>query len=187
MQMFIEKISSKLISNGIILEEDQEIYCFGIECIILKIIHYLSYFAISFLLEMPLQLMIMGFAFMPLRKNVGGYHAKTKLGCYIISCLIVFFSLMFYRYDTSNFLYAGCWIVSMLVIYLMAPCDTANKRMSESEIQYFKRNSRIIILVIGTLVLLGEILHLRGISKLLIIGSTVSAISLIAGKVQRRF
>ena len=84
-----DRILNQLIKLNIIDSEDEEIYRFGLEGIFLKLIHYLSYFLIAALLREWVRFLLFFSAFLLLRKNAGGYHAKTKGGCYVSSCLTV--------------------------------------------------------------------------------------------------
>lgn len=78
-----------LIRNNIILDDDIELYRFGIECFLLKVINFVSYFFIGFLIKMPIETLIIGLVVIPLRRSAGGYHAKTRVGCYAFSCTVL--------------------------------------------------------------------------------------------------
>ena len=81
-----ETFVEKLVSNEIINEKEADLYQFGIECLVLKLIHCISYLCIAACFQMVPQLIVIGCVLIPLRRNAGGYHAKTKMGCYIFSC-----------------------------------------------------------------------------------------------------
>ena len=73
---------SAFLKNNIICETEKDIYQYGIECIYLMIINYLSLFVIAIIMGMFKELLLLSCSFIPLRKNAGGFHAKTKIRCY---------------------------------------------------------------------------------------------------------
>ena len=74
-----ETFVEKLVSNEIINEKEADLYQFGIECLVLKLIHCISYLCIAACFQMVPQLIVIGCVLIPLRRNAGGYHAKTKI------------------------------------------------------------------------------------------------------------
>lgn len=187
MKKIVFWISNSMVSNGTILAEEQELYNFGIECAILKVIHYISYIVIAILFKGVFELMIIACAFLPLRKNAGGYHARTRMGCYIASCLMVFVALLICKYKFSNEVYFICWLVSSSIIFIFAPMDNENKKMCQIEVLQYKKKSRIVILIIASVVLCCWILKYTNISRILICGVAMSAICIIISKFMKQF
>lgn len=186
MKKIIGYISNSMVNDGIILESEQDIYDFGIECLLLKLIHYISYITIAVMMRQVFDLFVMACAFYPLRVNAGGYHAKTRIGCYFVSCLTVFSGLMIYRQHFSDKVYFICWIAASIIIYLNAPLDNEGKIMSRSEVEYYKKKTRVVIIVLG--VLIGGIWELNKdyIGKMLICGIVISAIAIFTEKQRRK-
>ncbi len=182
MEKLVNTVTNSMLGHGIISTEDQDIYKFGIECVILKVIHYISYLTIAMVMKEPFALIIMACTFFPLRKSVGGYHAKTRIGCYIVSCLTVFAGLWFYKQEFSSKVYLICWIISSFTIFIFAPLDNENKRMGELELRYYRKKARIIISLMGALAGIAWACGIENISRMLICGITVSANAIIVGK-----
>jgi accessory gene regulator B len=172
----------RLVQYKLIDAEDIDIYSFGMECMILKFIHIVSYFCIAIVLQMPIELIIIGCALVPLRKSSGGYHAKTRTGCYVFSCGIVFLALVIYRlYLNPIFFFIG-WAISNIVILLLAPLDNENKRLDKDEVLHYRKRSRIVLLLIN---LLCVVLYSAGrydYWSLLIDGMFFASFLLILGK-----
>lgn len=186
MKRIIGYISKSMVKDGIILESEQDIYDFGIECLLLKLIHYISYITIAVILHQVFDLFVMASAFYPIRVNAGGYHAKTRIGCYFVSCLTVFSGLLFYRQNFSNKVYIICWLAASIIIYFNAPIDNEGKIMSRTEVEYYKKKTRVVIMVLG--VIIGGVWGLNKdyISKMLICGIVISAIAIFIEKQRKK-
>ncbi len=182
MKKLVGYISKSMVRDGIILESEQDLYDFGIECLLLKLMHYISYITIAILMQQVFDLFVMACAFIPIRENAGGYHAKTRTGCYAVSCLTVFSGLLFYRQNLSDLVYIIVWLLSSFIIMIYAPIDNDGKRMSPSEIQYYQKKSRIIVVVLGLITGGVWVFYSVYISKMLICGITASAIAIIVEK-----
>lgn len=140
-----DRILSQLIKLNMIDSEDEEIYRFGLEGLSLKLIHYTSYLVIAFLAHEMMRFLIFFAAFLVLRKNAGGYHAKTKAGCYISSCLtvsgiVVCFNLI----DNFEIFLSGANILMILAdlcIFIFAPLGNRNRVLEQEELMVFKKRS----------------------------------------------
>lgn len=71
-----------VILESCISKDDLEIYSFGLECMFLKLLHYISYLIIGIALDSLLSLFVSACILIPLRTKAGGYHANTRIGCY---------------------------------------------------------------------------------------------------------
>lgn len=87
MNYIIRVILECSISESCISEDDLEIYNFGLECMFLKLLHYISYLIIGIALDSLLSLFVSACIFIPLRTKAGGYHANTRIGCYFFHAL----------------------------------------------------------------------------------------------------
>lgn len=147
MKDVINKILMHIISEGYIEKEDWDVYYFGLECMFLKMIHYISYMIIGCLLDSVREIIISAFILIPLRRKSGGYHAKTKMGCYIFSCCMV---VMLCMMNKCRMLFWNDFlgmIVADFVIYIMAPIENENRALSELEKNLFRKQSLLLLLI----------------------------------------
>ena len=153
-----DRILSQLIKLNMIDSEDEEIYRFGLEGLSLKLIHYTSYLVIAFLAHEMMRFLIFFAAFLVLRKNAGGYHAKTKAGCYISSCLtvsgiVVCFNLI----DNFEIFLSGANILMILAdlcIFIFAPVGNRTRVLEQEELMVFKKRSCEFLIFENLLVIL---------------------------------
>lgn len=153
-----DRILGQLIKLNIIDSEDEEIYRFGLEGLFLKIIHYSSYLIIAFILHEVIRFVIFFASFLFLRKSAGGYHAKTKGGCYISSCLTVFCMMICLRVftDWEYSLQIGSVLIMLadVCIFLIAPLGNRNRILDQEEQQIFKRRSYGFLILENFLIIL---------------------------------
>lgn len=177
-----EYIISKLIHYKIIVEEDSEIYKFGMECLLLKLCHCISYLCIAACLKMLPELIIIACVLIPMRRNAGGYHAKTKTGCYIFSCCYVLIILLVYKNLLNQFIWWGVLVVSDAMIFTMSPVDNKSKRLDKNEIAHYRKKSRYMLILANTCCILLTAVNLYNIGSLLRCGICFAAPVLVLQK-----
>jgi accessory gene regulator B len=147
--MISESLTSKLVKKEIIREEEFDLYRFGFDCFGMKAIHIISYFILGLCFHKLFEIIIFLIAFIPLRIYAGGYHAKTPVKCYFISCcaiasiiyLLYIIPGIFMKYD-----YIGA-IIASLILFMVVPVEASNKQLDEREKYIYKKRAEIIILI----------------------------------------
>ncbi|MDE6432675.1 MAG: accessory gene regulator B family protein [Lachnospiraceae bacterium] len=157
MDRLVKGILIKMQTEEFVVEEDVEIYQFGLECILLKLIHIASYLLISICMGELLSLLISGSILIPLRRKTGGYHAKTRMGCYIFSCCVVFLLCLLNK--TAKAPTAGIigMVVADILILMFAPVENEN-RVLESDEKILFRKQAIGLLVLSNVMVLAILL-----------------------------
>ena len=110
-----------MISEKYVEKEDADICRFGLECLIQKAIHYLSYIVIGFVMDALFSLFISACVMIPLRSKAGGYYAKTRIGCYIFSCLMVSLLCMMNKLALSKWINIIIFVVANIIIWTLTP------------------------------------------------------------------
>lgn len=91
-------ISNILLKNGIITEDDKDVYDYGSFVFIFNLLIILTALAIAFLLkEMKFMIFFLLF-FIPLRMFVAGYHRKTPQSCFVVSELFILTIILMFKY-----------------------------------------------------------------------------------------
>ena len=81
-------------------------------------------------------------SYMPLRSFCGGYHAKTHIRCYIYSVIMITSILLIAKYVTFSILVYGILVlVSLAVIFLLAPVEDRNKALDNAEKKVFRKRA----------------------------------------------
>ncbi len=160
-----DRILNQMLRLHIIDSEEVEIYRFGLEGLLLKIVHYISYLLIAVFGGEVLQFLLFFAAFLILRKSAGGYHAKTKTGCYLVSCLTVAAEVISIKFIPTWKYAAETGLILMIaadsIIIRIAPLGNRNRDLDEEEVRYFRKRTLMILavenLIIFLLVITGQI------------------------------
>jgi accessory gene regulator B len=145
----------RLIKKGIIKEQESELYLFGIETAMLKVLHLLTYILMGVLIGELTGLLLFLAVFIPLREYSGGYHAATKLKCYIVSCLTVLSMLLLIKLCNENFYLTSVYLASFSsgILLFLIPVETALRPIDDSEKIYYKSKAGFIIVLLLTITL----------------------------------
>ena len=137
MDRLVNCILFKMQSEKLVDEEDIEIYQFGLECILLKLIHIISYLLIGICMGDVFSLLVSGSILIPLRRKTGGYHAKTRVRCFFVSilCYLLSFGMMkgllFLPEIAQNILITIGVATAFIHFAKFAPVENPNKRIRE--------------------------------------------------------
>lgn len=185
MNYAIDWFLAHMISEQCIGKEEREVYQFGIECLFLKIIHYVSYLIIAIFLHSVLNLMISACILVPLRSVSGGYHAKSRIGCYIFSCSVVIAVCLLNKqcfYNWIYFIYFVEGIVASVIVLLWAPVENENRILDDFEKCKFHKRAKFLVLVSDVVIIALMLGGNLWISGCLLHGMMVAAVLLLLEK-----
>lgn len=148
----LKKLTTKaadiLCRNGLIEQEEKEIYLFGIETALLKVIHYATMLLIGLCFGMVWQTAVFLLAYTVLRDYAGGYHAGSRMQCYLISWLMMLSVLLIVQFCSAEVMFWTSAILSIpfyLLIFSLAPVGNINKPLDEIEQKRYGKTARIIL------------------------------------------
>lgn len=151
MDKVVERIVSLLHRNTVVNDDDIDVVKYGIEIVLLKILFFLTILLIGVITNNVVNILMFMLFYRPLRIYAGGYHAKTRIGCYFVSVLMLFLMLiavelisMFAVLTNAVYIIA---IISGVTIWILAPVETSNKTLDSVEKSRYRRISRVILLV----------------------------------------
>lgn len=161
MQKLAQGTAERLVAQGIIREEDAPIYRYGLEAMYSSFLELLSILTLAALIGNFWQTVLFFAAFIPLRLYAGGYHASTRLRCFLTS-LVVYaaFTIMLEIVPVAWFVplaFIG-GAVSFLIIWLFAPVIHQNHRSGLKHQVRFRRISIRICVVEVSAIIVGQIL-----------------------------
>ena len=150
----LKKISGVIIKSfvnqGIINDEEKDIYQFGLNQLMFFIVNMISSIAIGLIAEMLAECIVFTLAYMLLRRYSGGYHARTSVRCYFLSVCLMIVVLKIINITISNEYYHIVFVVlllSGLVIILKAPIESENKPLNDAEYEKYRKKSLVIMAV----------------------------------------
>lgn len=137
-------IANALWTQGIIQEEDIDTCRYGMNVFISSVLEIASILTIAAFVGNFLETVLFFAAFIPLRVYAGGYHAETKLRCYLVSLAIygaftvIINILPQETYSIVNLISA---MLSVIIVMTKAPIIHKNKSVNEIEIRTYRRFS----------------------------------------------
>lgn len=139
----VDRLVLKLIKDGAIEEEDREIYEYGFEQGIILLINIACTVLIGIAMRMLWEVLVFMIAYIPLRTNAGGFHAKTQLRCFFYSNFLVVVILAVSKILKGYIpVLAVLALAAAAVIFLLAPVEDQNKPLDEREVEVYGRKAR---------------------------------------------
>lgn len=151
-----DSIATELSSQGIIQKEDVDKCKYGLEVMLSSLLEILSILLLSVFVGNFLETLLLFAAFIPLRVYAGGYHANTKLKCYLISVAVyTVFTVTTYILPEELYLLISvlCTVFSLTMVFITAPIVHHNKSVNDIERKYYRKFS-IIIVMAETMIIL---------------------------------
>ena len=144
-----KSVSSFFILQGIIPDEDREVYEYSFEVMLSTIISFLALTILALVSRTTLFATLYLIGFIPLRIIAGGFHAKNHYRCVLILIVVYctfLFTLFILPIEYMRFIAVLSVFLSALSVFLIAPSEDKNKPFSVTKITRLKKNSRIIVI-----------------------------------------
>ena len=143
LEQITHKIVNHQIEKGILQESDRNIYQYGYQMLIEFGINILASIVIAILFQAFEIVIVFTIAYLVMRGYAGGYHAKTILGCLILSLLLELIFLVVlphYLFMPLSFIIL---ILCALAILILAPYNHPKLHLTSEEIKSCQRKVRL--------------------------------------------
>lgn len=150
MQQISKKVMSILCEQGVIKESDMDSHVYGMEIFLSSVIEVMSIVLISSFVGNFAETVIFFAVFIPLRIFAGGYHAATRLRCYLVSLAVyALFTVLIKTIPENAYMYITISevIFTVIAVGLFSPVIHANKHLNSTEIRNFRKFSIEICMV----------------------------------------
>jgi accessory gene regulator B len=189
-KQFAGTITSFLIYDSIIEEEEREVYQYGIEQILINFSTLVVIGIIAFSAKFCVQTVFWMCGMLPIRAVAGGYHASSPVKCNILTISIFILNILIINilktYMTRYLFIAFLGLIFFSIIRF-APVDHKNKVLEQKEFLIVKRKSRIIGSIVFVVCLVMSLTF--GIRNIFLISALVGAltasVSLTIGSIKR--
>lgn len=181
------KLADSFVAKGA-NPEDKDIYAYAIECIISSIISYgILLIAAAVLQRLPAMFVWLLF-WVPLRTNIGGFHAPNHALCFIESALLGVGGVLlatYFKPDITVILL--CLLVSIVVTFLIAPVIHPNHPVSEKRRVQGIKIVRIIVVAESILTVLLFFLLKNWVASIGMFSIGFAVIFGVIGKITNKF
>jgi len=149
-------MANALWNQGVIQEEDIDTCRYGLDMFILSALEIASILIIAAFVGNFFETIFLFAAFIPLRIYAGGYHADTKLKCYLISLGVYgIFTVIMNILPQELYLVLNLIVAafSLIIVLIAAPVIHKDKAVNDIERKYYRKFS-IWICSIETIIIL---------------------------------
>ena len=143
MNYISNQIAFFLSSNKIISKNDEPVYAYGAELILANMVSWLTFVVIGIVSRQLIYVCVFSVCFLVLRTYAGGYHANTRLGCYLISLfttVIVALNAAYMPASMQKNSYIVLLLVSNLLLLRLTPVQTIVNPKTDEELKSNKKN-----------------------------------------------
>lgn len=178
-------ITDWLRKRDIIVQEEYEIYLFGMEQLLSSIMNMVSVLIIGMILGVLLESIIFLMAFKFIRQYAGGYHASTRIRCYLLSIMTIITVLSVIKYvSMDEIILVTLSGLASIVILLLSPIDTENRRIDAVERIYYRKKTIIIWVIELFIAVMCMIVHFYEGAKCIVLALLVLAMALSGEKLK---
>jgi accessory gene regulator B len=150
MERISKKLTNWLIAKNVITTEQEEVYEYGVFQMLTNMLDTISMLVVAVFFQKILAVCCYILCFSMLRKYAGGYHAKSVMGCYIMtvgSTFLMLTVISFYRMPMAVII--AVWLISGIIVLLFAPVQNRNKKLDEVEHLVYRRRTIIIWILVS--------------------------------------
>lgn len=181
----VERISrnivSRLIDCEVIEEADRELYEYAA---FNKIFGTLPFFVIipfALLTGRIINAVILITVFLYIRTYAGGFHARTPIQCFLGSCTVMTGAIYLTQILDNNICISVIVLISGVLMSILSPVESENKRLESDEKIRYRRKSRILICLFVTAYFLLTMLKLEQYAVSVALGIVIAGILQVAG------
>lgn len=145
MERISRKLTNWLVAKKVITAEEKEVYEYGVFQMLVNVLDTVSIFVLAIFFHKVFAACCYIVCFCMLRKYAGGFHAKSVIGCYMMTVGSAFLMLMTIGICRMPMaVIAAVWLMSGIIILLFAPVQNRNKRLDEVEQLVYRKRTIII-------------------------------------------
>lgn len=185
MDAILGRITSFLANNDNFDEERLEVIRYGIEILLLKVLFFIASMLLGVLLQSFWECLLFTLSFSAIRSLAGGYHADTRMKCFIQSMCMLMAVLAISKLIQRNLF--SCEIVLCLsviaavIIWLISPIDTENKRLTNEERKILKIKSRSVLIIETVICVSTYLLNYGKVAYSIMLALIATAVLMIIG------
>lgn len=142
------------VQKNIIKADDEKVYAYGMELLFSTIMNIFLVMVIAAVSKKIIPILIYMTSFIILRQFIGGYHAKTHIGCMGILAVVLtifIYVISTYKYFSFVITVTSC-ITSGILVFRYAPVEHPNNPLSDKDIIILRKKSIISLLALTALI-----------------------------------
>ncbi len=183
-------ISEVLAEENIVKKNDVDICKYGLEMFVLSFVEIFFILILSLVVKNFFNTLIFLGFFIPLRIYAGGYHANTKIKCFLVFLVTYALFTTAIQYLPHEFylkVSVLSIILSILMVLIHSPIINHNKKVFNNEIKMYRKKSILIVMLQSIVIIIGSIVFPS--NDLLLsatIGQLTVSISMVAAVIKNK-
>ena len=130
---------------GLIPSADVSLYIWALDYLFFNLLTWGTLLFLGFVFNCVPRCLLFLILYLPLRIYAGGFHAKTKIGCYLIPAFTFLFVVLYPADTTIHFYHLVFPCISTCIIYYFSPVSATNKPLDDLEALHYKKMARKIL------------------------------------------
>ena len=187
-QALSDKLTQKLVSEGLISKEDIEIYQYGVYIFLMQLISISTTIMIGLLIG-KLELTIVFIVVLrTLRQYAGGYHSNKYITCYLISLGTYLGAITLANCKFGVSIIIPVTIISGIIIFVIGSVNSQMNPKTDLEMQSRTKKTRIIVTINSLSIVICTYISIGSPKIWLVImwSQVIITFSLLIVKIQRR-
>ncbi len=136
----VKQITDEMQKYGVIQEKEYNIYCYGVELVLLKCCAGMIALFVSWILHTTVFLLSLFLFLIPIRRFAGGVHARSRGTCMFLTELILLLAELVWKYDLwPEIIQPYAMGFGLAAIMQLAPLESEKRRLSDKKRKRFRR------------------------------------------------
>lgn len=149
MRTWAEVVADWMIQNHAIHKTDKELYVYALDSSVMLVLPLLIAGIIGFLMGNPKHGIILVLPFMILRKFSGGYHAKKRWICTVMSSLLLFLCIALSMKVQFGQEVVISTVLASISLGIFSPIDSENRLLDMEEKRIYQRTVIYCLIIFG--------------------------------------
>lgn len=164
--------------------DEAAVFQYGFELLLNSLANLMGVFLIGCLWRKPVESLLFFVCYVFVKRNTGGYHAKSHLSCIAQFNFAYFVLVMFWNlFYVSRMIMCLISIATVISVFLYAPIISRQKSLDEEEIQFHKQKARIKILFLCGIWFLGEHMFYGSYTDFMFLSIAMLEITMLLGRI----
>lgn len=150
MSDLIEKITKKSIDEKMYNESDKAIYQYGYQALLDMFLNIVASLIVSCVFRDFVTVLSFLAFYIPLRVFAGGFHAKTSVGCMIMSAVVLMLAcgvIKFIEQINIGYVIVMLHMICLLFLMFTVPVESTGRPLDAMEIKGIRKKARLIVVL----------------------------------------
>lgn len=180
----IEKIVTYIEEERKLDKDESMIFKYGFELLLNMMANFLLVIMIGSLWGYPIQSVLFYCCYVFVKKDSGGYHAKSHLSCVFQFNMVYFTLVALYKFfvfsKTVMFLII---VMTIFSVFQFAPIVSKQKKLTEMEVALHRRGVRVKSVILCSMWFVGEIMFHNSYTDFIFLSVCMLEITILLGKI----